>query len=122
MVTREGSTLDAGEIARKAVEVASDKQAQDIVMLDMRGVVSFADYFVICSGASPRQIRTIVEEVEKAMREGGVRPEHLEGTDDTGWVLMDFGDVIVHVFHPREREFYGLERLWRNATPIVRIQ
>lgn len=122
MVTREGQTLDAGDIARKAVEVASDKQAQDIVMLDMRGVVSFADYFVICSGTSPRQIRTITEEVEKAMRADGVRPTHMEGADDTGWVLMDFGDVIVHVFHPREREFYGLERLWRNATPVVRIQ
>lgn len=115
-------TLEAADIARKAVEVSSDKQAADIVMLDLRGICSFADYFVICSGMSPRQIRTITDEVEQVLKAAGVRLHHQEGTDETGWVLMDFGDVLVHVFYPREREFYGLERLWRNATPVVRIQ
>ena len=114
--------LETADIARKVVEVASDKQAADIVMLDLKGVCSFADYFVICSGASPRQIRTIAEEVEQSLKAENVQMHHLEGTEETGWVLMDYGDVLVHVFHPREREFYSLERLWSNATPVVRIQ
>ncbi|MCX6023763.1 MAG: ribosome silencing factor [Chloroflexi bacterium] len=109
-------------MARTAVELASEKQAEDIVMLDLREVCSFTDYFVICTGTSSRQIRTIVDEVEKGLRVAGIRTLHLEGADDTGWVLMDFGDVIVHVFHPRELEFYGLERLWSNALPVLHIQ
>ncbi len=91
-------------------------------MLDLRGECSFADYFVICTGTSPRQIRTIAEEVEQALKADQVSLHHVEGTDETGWILLDYGDVLVHVFHPREREYYGLERLWRNATPVVRIQ
>ncbi|MBI4497078.1 MAG: ribosome silencing factor [Chloroflexi bacterium] len=114
--------METADIARKVVEVAAEKQAADIVMLDLRGVCSFADYFVICSGTSPRQIRTITEEVEQSLKTEGVRLHHREGSEDTGWVLMDFGDVVVHVFYPREREYYGLERLWRQATPVVRIQ
>ena len=120
-IPKEGCILETTEIARTAVELASEKQAEDIVMLDLREVCSFTDYFVICSGTSSRQIRTIVDEVEKGLRVAGIRTLHLEGADDTGWVLMDFGEVIVHVFHPREREFYGLERLWSNALPVLRI-
>lgn len=104
------------------MEVASDKQAIDIALLDVRGVCSFADYFVICNGESERQIKTIYEEVEQALKKEGVRPHHREGTLDSGWLLLDFGDVIVHIFASFERGYYQLEKLWGQAIPVVRIQ
>ena len=118
----EAGVLEAIEVARKAVEGASDKQAADIVLLDARGVCSFADYFVICSGESDRQIKTIYEEVEHILKKEGVLPHHAEGTVDSGWLLIDFGDVIVHIFALFEREYYQLDKLWNQAIPIVRIQ
>ena len=104
------------------MEAASDKQASDVVLLDTRGICSFADYFVICSGESTRQLKTIYEEVEHAMKREGVLPHHHEGTLDSGWLLIDFGDVIVHIFAAFEREFYNLDELWSKATTVVRIQ
>ena len=92
------------------------------MLLDAREVCSFADYFVICSGESDRQIRAIYDEVEHALKKEGVLPHHSEGTVDSGWLLVDFGDVIVHIFAPFEREYYQLDRLWSRAVPIVRIQ
>ncbi len=109
-------------MARKAVEAASDKQAIDIVLLDAQGVCSFADFFVICSGESERQVKAIYEEVEQVLKREGVLPHHHEGTLDSGWLLLDFGDVIVHIFAPFEREYYRLEELWSEAVPVVRIQ
>lgn len=91
-------------------------------MLDTREVCSFADYFVICSGESERQIKTIYDEVEHALKKEGILPDHREGTLDSGWLLLDYGDVIVHIFAPLEREYYRLGELWREATPIVTIQ
>lgn len=114
--------MEALEVAQKTVEAASDKKASDIILLDAREVCSFADYFVICSGDSARQIESIQEEVEHALKREGVLPLHLEGTRDSGWLLLDYGNVIVHIFAPAEREFYKLDRLWRDATPLVRIQ
>jgi len=104
------------------VEAASDRQASDIVLLDTRGVCSFADYFVICSGETERQIKAIYEEVEHSLKKEGVSPHHREGTLDSGWLLLDFGDVIVHIFAPFEREYYRLAELWSEAIPVVRIQ
>ena len=92
------------------------------MLLDARGVCSFADYFVLCSGDSERQIRAILDEVAHTLKREGIRPHHLEGTVDSGWLLLDFGDVIVHIFSPFEREYYQLDELWSQATPIVRIQ
>ncbi|MBA7469396.1 Ribosomal silencing factor RsfS [subsurface metagenome] len=109
-------------MARKAVEVASDKQAKDITLLDVRRVCSFADYFVICSGDSERQIKTIYDEVGHILKKDGIIPLHHEGTIDSGWLLLDFGDVIVHIFAAFEREYYQLDELWEKATPVVRIQ
>lgn len=109
-------------MARKAVEVASAKQAIDIVLLDTKRVCSFADYFVICSGDSERQIKTIYEEIGHILKEAGILPHHHEGTIDSGWLLIDFGDVIVHIFTPFEREHYQLDRLWDQAGTVVRIQ
>lgn len=115
-------TLEALEIARKAAEAASEKQASDIVLLDIREVCGFADYFLICSGETERQIRAIYEEIERVLKEEGVTPHHTEGTPDSGWLLLDFSDIIVHIFAPFEREYYQLDELWSAATPVVRIQ
>lgn len=118
----EAVSLKGLEIAHKAVEAASDKLATDVVLLDIKGICSFADYFVICSGESSRQVKTIYEEVEHAMKNEGVLPHHHEGKLDSGWLLIDYGDVIVHIFANAEREFYQLDELWSEATQVVRIQ
>ena len=115
-------SLKGEQVARKIVEVASDKQAEDIVLLDVRELCSFADYFVICSGDSARQLQSIYDEVEHVLKREGVSPHHFEGTMDSGWMLLDYGDVIVHIFAPTEREFYKLDKLWSEAIPVVRIQ
>lgn len=118
----EGVHLEAVEIARRVVDVAADKQASDIMMLDLRRECSFADYFVLMSGDTARQMRSICEDIEADLKQSGVRLHHREGTEDAGWVLLDFGDVVVHVFAPETRQYYQLDRLWRSAPPVVRIQ
>lgn len=110
------------DVARKAVEVAGDKQAQDIVLLDVRGICSFADYFVICSAQSSRQIKAIYDEIMHSLKKEGVLPRHREGTVDSGWLLLDYGEVIVHIFATIERDYYQLDELWSQASPVVRIQ
>ena len=92
------------------------------MMLDMRGICSFTDYFVICSGETGRQIEAICEEIDQVMGREGVVPRHREGTVDSGWMLTDFGDVIIHIFTTIEREYYKLDRLWSKAVPLIRIQ
>ena len=92
------------------------------MLLDARGVCSFADYFVICNGDSERQIQAIYDEVGHTLKKEGILPHHHEGTVDSGWLLLDFGNVIVHIFIPFEREYYQLDKLWSLATPIIRIQ
>ena len=104
------------------VEAASDKQASDIVWLDTRKVCTFTDYFVICSGDSDRQIQAIYDEVDHILKKEGVLPRHREGTIGSGWLLLDFGDVVVHIFAPFEREYYQLDTLWSQASTVVRIQ
>ena len=104
------------------MEAAADKQASNIVLLDARKVCNFADYFVICSGDSERQISAIYDEVGHRLKQEGVLPHHYEGAIDSGWLLLDFGDIIVHIFSPFEREYYQLDKLWSQAVPIVRIQ
>jgi ribosome-associated protein len=101
-----------------AVAAAEDKKAQDLVVLDLRKAHGFTDYFVICSGANPRQIRAIADAVTDALADQGVRPAHVEGYERTDWILLDYFDFIVHVFAPQTRLFYGLERLWGNAERV----
>lgn len=120
--TRGVRLLNTIEIARKAVTAASEKQASDVVLLDVSEVCSFASYFVICSGESERQISAIHDEIEQTLKKEGIRPHHREGTLDSGWMLLDFGDIIVHIFAPTERAFYRLDELWSQAVPVVRIQ
>jgi len=91
-------------------------------LLDARGVCSFADYFVICSGETERQIKAVYDEVAHALKKEGILPHHREGTLDSGWLLLDFGDIIVHIFAPFEREYYQLGELWSEAISVVRIQ
>jgi ribosome-associated protein len=114
--------LEALELARKAVEIASDKQANNIVLLDVRDLSSFTDYFVICAGESARQLNTIVGEIEKTLKQESILPHHREGTLDSGWLLLDYGDVVIHVFGAEEREYYKLDDLWHEAKTVLRIQ
>ncbi len=104
------------------MEIASEKQASNIVLLDVRDICSFADYFVFCTGDSQRQVRTILDDIELSLKREGVLPHHDEGALDSGWLLLDYGDVIVHIFSPEERDYYNLDGLWSEAKPIVRIQ
>jgi len=106
-----------GEVAR-AVQAALDKKATDVLVLDLRQTPAFTDYFVLCSGQHPRQVRAIADAVEEALRAVKVRPSHIEGYDRAEWILMDFFNFIVHVFVPQTRQFYSLERLWGNAERI----
>ena len=116
-----GITLEPLEVAQLIVDVASDKLAEDIVLLDLRGLAPFADYFVIMSAESSRQIEALEEDLTNSLKESGISRHRREGAPASGWVLVDFSDVIVHIFSPEEREFYGLERLWRRAPQVVRV-
>jgi len=92
-------------------------------VLDLRKVSLLADYFVICSGNSDRQITAILDDMVEGLRRSGQRrPLRREGSASSGWVVLDYGDVVVHVFAPAEREYYRLEELWAGATPVVRVQ
>jgi ribosome-associated protein len=106
------------DIAIAAARAASAKQAADVVILDVGEIIAITDYFVICSGASERQTRTLVEEIEKAIKELGEKPVRREGEQDAGWWLLDYVDVVVHVFGEEEREYYDLERLWSDAAHV----
>src|SRR5262245_41549477 len=106
-----------GDVGR-AVRAALDKKAVDVVVLDLRHTSAFTDYFVLCSGQTPRQVKAIADAIEEALRAAKVRPAHVEGYDRADWVLMDFFNFVVHVFSPQTREFYSLERLWGDAERI----
>ncbi len=112
---------DALAVAHYVVDAASDKKAQDILLLDVRGVASFTDYFVICAGTSERQIRAIAEGIDEALSRHGVEPYSREGTPADGWVLLDYSDVIVHIFAPEQRAFYNLEKLWERGRTVARL-
>jgi ribosome-associated protein len=110
------------ELARRVVALAEDKKAADIVLLELTPLTTMADYFVICSGGSERQIDAIADAIADGLRAEGVRPIGREGAPTSHWVLLDYGAVIVHVFTPPERDFYQLERHWSEAKTILRVQ
>jgi ribosome-associated protein len=114
--------LSSLETARKMVDVASDKKAQDVVLLDVRKISSLADYFVVCSAAVDRQVRAIAEGVEEALDAVDVPPYKREGTPADGWVLLDYGDVIMHIMTADQRAYYRLEQVWEHAQIVVRLQ
>ena len=117
----EPQLTDPGELAHRIVDVASDKKGSDIVMLRTAELTTMADYFVICTGRSERQVQALTQSIVEQLREDGVRPIGVEGRGAARWVLIDYGSVIVHVFAPGEREYYGLERLWSQAAQVVRV-
>ncbi|MDA8353995.1 MAG: ribosome silencing factor [Firmicutes bacterium] len=106
------------EIAKLAAAAAEEKKAQRVNILDIRGLSVFADYFVVCHGNSQTQVQAIVESIKKKLEESGQSPRSVEGLSEARWVLMDLGDVVVHVFHKDERDFYDLERLWGDAAQV----
>ena len=112
---RQASSRD---LAVAAARAAADKQGERVAVLDVRELIVITDYFVITSGGSQRQVRTLVEEIEKALRDLGRKPMRREGVEDSRWVLLDFFDVVIHVFAEEEREYYDLERLWRDAPTL----
>ena len=101
-----------------AVRAAESKQATDIKVLDLTGITSFTDYFVLCTGANARQIQAISDEVGLRLKDRGELPTSVEGYKEAEWVLVDYGDFLVHVFSPRARAYYDLERLWRAAKTV----
>ncbi len=117
----EQTTLQPLDYARYAADVASDKLASNIVMLDISEVSDFADYFVIMSVDSTRQLRAVSEDIEHALENRGAVRHHREGTAESGWMLLDFGDVVIHIFGVHERAFYDLESAWAEGKELVRI-
>jgi ribosome-associated protein len=117
--------MNPEEIAYAVAGFAADRKALDIVQLDLRGIIGYTDYFVICSGRSERQTKAIHDAIYEGMKsEHGILPRRVEGLPGARWILLDYLDIVVHVFTPETREFYRLEQLWGEApaktfTPSV---
>ncbi|RNF40996.1 ribosome silencing factor [Planococcus salinus] len=105
-------------LLQTAYNAAEDKKAEDIVVLNMEGISLLADYFIICSGNSDRQVQAIAKELIDKSNEAGNEVKSVEGFDAARWILIDMGDVVAHVFHRDERSYYNLERLWREAPTL----
>jgi len=116
------TTRPSAETAvRLAARAALDKRAHDLAVLDLSTLSSIADYFLICSARSATQADTVAEAVRIALRAHGISPRHAEGSAESGWILLDYGDVVVHVFLDETRQFYALERLWGDA-PLLSVE
>jgi ribosome-associated protein len=103
----------------RAVKAAEDKQALDLVVMDLRKADGFTDFFLIASGGNPRHVRAIADGIADSLAQAGVKPAHIEGYDRSDWILLDYFDFVVHVFGRETRVFYGLERLWGNADHVA---
>ena len=110
--------LTAATKARLGARVALAKKAEALLVLDLQAISTIADYFVICSGNSTTQLRTIADAIEASLKGEGVRVFHREGVPESGWLLLDYADVVIHVFLPETRDFYALERLWGDAPEL----
>ena len=106
-------------VARRAAQYASDKQALDVIVLDLRKVTDFADYFVICSGVVDVHVKAIYQHIEAELLKYGWKPKDVEGEDNLRWVLMDYIDIVVHVFQPDSRGYYAVEKLWGDAPQVI---
>ncbi|MBC8098670.1 MAG: ribosome silencing factor [Armatimonadetes bacterium] len=112
--------MDSLEFARYLVQVAEDKKAQDILLMDLRPDAVIADFFVICTGNSDRQLRALSDNLREQIKlQYQTLPFATEGTPESGWVLLDYGDVVVHIFSEEKREFYDLEGLWRATSKVL---
>jgi ribosome-associated protein len=117
------STIDPSrEIALRIADILAETPASDTVVLDIRELSTFADFFVICSGENERQLRAISENLQEALREDDVHVRRVEGTPRSGWIVLDYNDAIVHVFDQELRDFYKMERLWAEAPRLLSIQ
>jgi len=114
------ATEEAKRMAEVAAAAAAEKLAEDIVVIDVSGQLVITDCFVIASGANDRQVNAIVDEVEEKMRQAGYKPARREGTREGRWVLLDYVDIVVHIQHRDERDFYALDRLWRDC-PVIPV-
>ncbi|MFL5865473.1 MAG: ribosome silencing factor [Thermoleophilaceae bacterium] len=112
----ENQTLDAAALAERIATIAADKKARDIRVIDLRGIVSYTDFFVICTGNTERQTKAIHDAVREALKDGeGLLPRRTEGDREARWILLDYLDAVVHIFTPEAREYYRLEQLWGEA-------
>jgi ribosome-associated protein len=113
---------DPVEIIReRCIEHLQSRKAEDLAVIDLRGIADFSDYFIVCTGAADTQVRALADAVIEGLKSEGHRPWQVEGYDTRKWILIDFVDVVVHIFQPEERQFYSLERLWGDA-PIEHIE
>jgi ribosome-associated protein len=110
---------DTAQRVREAVAAAEDRKALDLKVLHLQKVSDFTDYFLICSGSNERQVQAIADAVQERLRANRVRPLHVEGYNRGQWVLLDYGDLVVHVFLEEPRKFYALERLWGDAPDVT---
>lgn len=111
--------MTSEEIARRVATIADAKQAADIVVLDMRGMVAYTDFLVLCTARNQRQAKAIHDEVRETMkRDEGLAPDHVEGEREAEWILVDYLDAILHVFSPEARDYYRLETLWGEAPRL----
>jgi len=108
--------LDSKDLKQKIVEVLEDKKARGVIAIDVENVTVLADCFIICSGTSTTHIRALADDVEKALRQNhGISLKRREGYNSARWILLDYGDVVVHIFHEEDRRFYDIERLWSDG-------
>ena len=119
MVSRRTRRLTVREAVRRAAKFAAEKQAIDIVVLDLRKITDFTDYFVICSGAVDVHVKAIYEHIERELLQKGWKPKHVEGGENLRWVLLDYVDFLIHVFQPDIRGYYSLERLWGDSQQVI---
>ncbi len=110
--------MESFALATKIARILDKKKAQEVKALKVRDLTVLTDYFVIASGTSTTQVKSLAEEVEFQLEQEGIRPLRTEGYDSKNWILLDYGEVIVHVFYPQTREFYDLEHLWADADPV----
>lgn len=114
--------LEPIDLAQRLADLLSERQAADIVLMDISKVSTFTDYFVIATAGSQRQMNALIDSLDRDLREDSIRPRRSEGSPDSGWVLIDFGDAIVHLFSPDERAYYALESLWAQGVSVVHLQ
>jgi len=120
--TSQPGEYDASAIARKLVDVAVDKKAGDVALIEIGNLTTLADFFILATGTSERQIGAIRNALEESMDESGIRLFNREGMPGDGWVLLDYGQVIVHIFAPEQRAYYDLERRWKEAPTLLKVQ
>lgn len=123
LVFLEEAPLESIDLARAIIDEIEDVKGEDILLMDLREVTLIADYFVICTGNSDRQLRAIVERIRQHIKDDhGIIPIHMEGDGRSGWTLLDYGHIVIHVFSEELRHYYNLEDVWQEAKVLLRIQ